>query len=788
MFVIIKMLPFRVAPYLSLLLVLCGSALAQETEQPPTGLPPVFDIDFESTDAQLTGCPPDKVSFELVTGYVYSAPADMLDSQPGTLMLTDCIDMCRKNRSCMAVNYETGLCVLFSSNADMYPVLEELMSWFYEIKDLFLCSQYSFYAYTRPHAHYTPTSSAMSVTGESHSSLSIRPSLNRHGRSGNDRGPTQIPPSDRHGLRGETRPTVPAASSDNDRTFSFILRKLYIKAMEMSASSANFNNATGDCQISDMDRHTTVGTGAFKVAENSDFLENNCVDDPVRLCEFQRMEGRILKTVDSVFQDVESLEDCKRLCLTAPFRCYSFDFGDTGDKVCRLSHHSAATLTHIEEPYLEIAETATYELSSCYNVTIDCRSGDMVAKIKTSKIFNGKIYAKGSPNTCVNDIENALEFELQMTYNDIDCDVERDSASRYSNDVVIQHHDMIVTSADLGLRVHCQYDLTNKSVSNRVDLNVEEDLSPVMEEGSTVDSPNVIMRVTNRNGDDISDASVGDMLQLRFEIVDRNSPYEIFVRDLVAMDGGNTKNLTLLDGRGCPTEISIMRPLLKVDSTGKVLGATFDAFKFPTSDVVQFRALVTPCLPTCEPVVCDVMDFGGQVKQAESYGRKKRAISHMTMGDTALASPFSQDYTIISPYSMSVVSHPLQRVRREAEQEIPEELLVVQSIKISDKFAFRGAQTQSRDSAANSNRKETVTATDGDPELVLQEDVSGVCINMVGLVLACSVFLVAQLVIIVAWTAVWHRRRRSKLEEPLSPATTTESLRQLYDSGYPRRI
>lgn len=76
----------------------------------------------------------------------------------------------------------------------------------------------------------------------------------------------------------------------------------------------------------------------------------------------------------------------------------------------------------------------------------------------------------------------------------------------------------------------------------------------------------------------------------------------------------------------------------------------------------------------------------------------------------------------------------------------------------------------------------------GGSEVVMQEDVSGVCINMVGLVLACSVFLVAQLVIIVAWTAVWHRRRRSKLEEPLSPATTTESLRQLYDSGYPRRI
>lgn len=59
---------------------------------------------------------------------------------------------------------------------------------------------------------------------------------------------------------------------------------------------------------------------------------------------------------------------------------------------------------------------------------------------------------------------------------------------------------------------------------------------------------------------------------------------------------------------------------------------------------------------------------------------------------------------------MSVVSHPEQRVRREATQEIPEELLVVQSINILDKFAFRGPQTQSRDNAANNNRKETVTA------------------------------------------------------------------------------
>lgn len=753
MLVVVKMLPFRVAPYLVVLVGLCLTVRAQETEQPvppPDARPPVFDIGFESTNAQLR-CPSDKVTFELVTGFVYSAPADMLDSQPGTLMLTDCIDMCRRNSSCMAVNYETGLCVLFSSNADMYP--GALTSSQFPV--------FTLYVQKNCLRDAPPCDRAWSferVMGFEMSGFSKK------------------------GKRVATREEC---------------QILCLTEKDFHCRSANFNNASGNCQISDMDRHTAVGTGSFRAAANTDFLENNCVDDPVRLCEFQKMEGRILKTVDSVYQEVNSLEDCKRLCLTAPFRCHSFDFGDTGDKVCRLSHHAAATLTHIEEPYLEIPGSSTYELSSCYNVTIDCRSGDMVARIKTSKIFNGKIYAKGSPNTCVNDIEDALEFELRMSYNDIDCEVERDSASRYSNDVIIQHHDMIVTSADLGLSVHCQYDLTNKSVSNRVDLTVEGDIKPALEEGSTVDSPNVIMRVTNRNGDDIADASVGDMLQLRFEIVDRNSPYEIFVRDLIAMDGSNTNNITLLDGRGCPTEMSIMRPLLKVDSTGKVLGATFDAFKFPTSDVVQFRALVTPCLPTCEPVICDVMDFGGQMRQTESYGRKKREALPFIFHETfphyfvnLVEDDPHQDVSMLNALTIDVSGHQIhERTKREADVDIPEELLVVQTIKISDKFGFKGrSQNGARKNSINRLETTNTNADESDSEMVMQEDVSGMCINMMGLVLACSLFLVAQLVIIVAWTAVWHRRRRSKLEEPLSPATTTESLRKLYDSGYPRRI
>ena len=69
-----------------------------------------------------------------------------------------------------------------------------------------------------------------------------------------------------------------------------------------SPRSASYRASTGECRLSDMDRHTVAGTGAFTEAVGEEYLENNCVDDPVKLCDFQLLENRIMKTVDSVYQ------------------------------------------------------------------------------------------------------------------------------------------------------------------------------------------------------------------------------------------------------------------------------------------------------------------------------------------------------------------------------------------------------------------------------------------------------------------------------------------------------
>ena len=76
--------------------------------------------------------------------------------------------------------------------------------------------------------------------------------------------------------------------------------------------------------------------------------------------------------------------------------------------------------------------------------------------------------------------------------------------------------------------------------------------------------------------------------------------------------------------------------------------------------MVQFRAMVTPCMPTCPPVSCDVLDYTGQSRQVESFGRKKRSALNKNTKDAQY------------------------RTKRQAD---PTEVLVVQTLRIVDKKA-----------------------------------------------------------------------------------------------------
>jgi hypothetical protein len=146
---------------------------------------------------------------------------------------------------------------------------------------------------------------------------------------------------------------------------------------------------------------------------------------------------------------------------------------------------------------------------------------------------------------------------------------------------------------------------------------------------------------------------------------------------------------------------------------------------------VQFRALVTPCMPVCEPVICVTEDEGS----IKSYGRRRRRRS----SDVASS---------------------------------PSDLLLVESIHISDTFQF-DRQT--------ANKTLTEGAINKSDLLLL----GGMCNNMAGYVVAGAVFIVLQMLLLISWAVVRSRRGSGK---SIDTHSSTDSLGKLYDSGYARRF
>lgn len=508
--------------------------------------------------------------------------------------------------------------------------------------------------------------------------------------------------------------------------------------------SFNYDSASGSCALSDMDRHSLPSAALRRrhyvesTVDTIDYGENNCIQEARGICDFKPLQNKILKTVDSIYQDIKSEPECRKRCLQAPYRCHSYDLGDSSNPVCRTSHLDRNSLQQIQDPYLDIQGAVSYELDSCYNVTVVCKSREMVARVKTNKLFNGKIYAKNAPLSCLNDVSNSMDFELTMAFNDA-CAIQRSSSTGvFSNEIVLQHNDMIVTNSDMGLNVKCQYDLRNQTVYNNI--NLDDFMSgrepiDIASQSAVVRSPNISMQILRHDGNHITQAQVGDSLLLRFQITDDRSPFEIFVRDLYAMDGVGGTEIMLIDGEGCPTDPSIMAAMTNAKGNGQTLEAQFDAFKFPTSETVAFRGLVTPCIPHCEPVHCQNRVYDGTMYEAESYGKKKRRRRRSVAAAAAVG----------------------QTNVKSTSSAIPEEVVVRNSIEIKDKF-FLNDEEQ----ALNDKTSAYEMTTSHQQDQTLASRLGGLALKSGSLMMVIGVMMLAQVVMFIGWSMLYHKRKAHK--------------------------
>ena len=200
------------------------------------------------------------------------------------------------------------------------------------------------------------------------------------------------------------------------------------------------------------------------------------------------------------------------------------------------------------------------------------------------------------------------------------------------------------------------------------------------------------------------------------------------MRELLAQDGVDSSEIMLIDERGCPTDPSIMGAVAQVAGSGQVLSVPFDAFKFPSSDVVQFKALVTPCLPRCQPVTCDVPDASGGRRRVVSHGRKRRAV----------------------PDDSS-------------------DVLVVKKIRIADTFEFQAPPEGAARPAGAGAGADGAEWRPADSRL-----------NITGLAVAAAAFLAAQVCIILGWL---YLRRRDATGSKVQYYVNSSAAEQSHEAG-----
>lgn len=105
--------------------------------------------------------------------------------------------------------------------------------------------------------------------------------------------------------------------------------------------------------------------------------------------------------------------------------------------------------------------------------------------------------------------------------------------------------------------------------------------------------------------------------------------YGGFARSCIAktMEDNVQNEYLVTDENGCATDTSIFGNWEYNPDTNSLL-ASFNAFKFPSSDNIRFQCNIRVCFGKCQPVNC-----GGY----NAFGRRRRSIADNSSDTTAIA-------------------------------------------------------------------------------------------------------------------------------------------------------
>ncbi|XP_059096063.1 uncharacterized protein LOC131890668 isoform X2 [Tigriopus californicus] len=445
---------------------------------------------------------------------------------------------------------------------------------------------------------------------------------------------------------------------------------LCLDETKLPCRSIEYDYSQKVCRLSTQTRRSQPASYR-PTTDDVDYLENQCQPEPTsdQACHYLEYDNQDLGYAD-LQSKATSKDECEKQCdSTIVFNCRSYTFFPE-TSVCRLSgddnisagptaleireganyyqrapcvdsmhplkYATTTTTTNESEGNLRRFPRQTSEETPPSNqiddeVSLVCTATSMTITLNTEEAFTGKLFAFRNPKQCAIRGTGTTQTALTFEYEDPNqrCGTEREAEGVFTNTIVVQHHPIIQQKGDRAIKLYCFFEIAgDKVVTNSYDVIAEtvdgagprDPSDPRSDPGiptsivnGTAPQPQVLLRIVNAEGQDITGTKLGEPLFLRIEL-DGESIFDIFARNLIAQSGLDDEEIKLLDERGCPTD-PVFPGLRKEEETGALLGR-FEAFKFSETSVVNFQVNVQFCQDRCNPVDCG--------EGVQSFGKRRR--------------------------------------------------------------------------------------------------------------------------------------------------------------------
>lgn len=209
--------------------------------------------------------------------------------------------------------------------------------------------------------------------------------------------------------------------------------------------------------------------------------------------------------------------------------------------------------------------------------------------------------------------------------------------------LVIQKHPKLVTYKAQAYHIKCVYQTGEQNVTLGFNVSMLTTAGTIANTGPP---PTCSMRIVTNGGEEINSAEIGDNLMLQVDVQPQSKFkankffHEIILNlstffFLIAIYGGfarsciaktsedNVENEYIVtDEDGCATDPTIFGEWEYNAPTNSLL-ASFNAFKFPSSDNIRFQCNIRVCFGRCQPVNCRGYDAFGKRKRREISGNEE---------------------------------------------------------------------------------------------------------------------------------------------------------------------